>query len=84
MDPNGSYSMHPSLPQSSYSPSRTTTPFKLDEGFSEDIRSQDDGGQIGLSATASGFEEWVMAQTEKERAGMSVKILCIHSRVYLG
>ena len=53
------------------SPTGTAT-FKLDEGFSEDTRSQDETGN-GVSTTgANGFEEWVMAQSEQARAGMTV------------
>ena len=45
--------------------------FKLDEGFSEELRTHDDGtaASEGMSA---GFEEWVMAQSEDNRAGESL------------
>jgi hypothetical protein len=72
MDQNTHYQTQSNLSRHSYSPPRTTAAFKLDEGFSEDIRSQDEGGQVGLSASASGFEEWVMAQSEEARAGTSM------------
>ena len=72
MDPHDPYSMQPSLGRSTYSPSRITTPFKLDEGFSEDVSYQDEGGQLGSAASRSGFEEWVMAQSEEDRAGTSI------------
>ena len=68
MDLHDPYTMQSSLAQSAYSPARMTTPFKLDEGFSEDVSYQDEGGQPGSSASRSGFEEWVMAQSEDERA----------------
>jgi hypothetical protein len=74
MDQNNHYQTHSHLTRHSYSPPRPTAAFKLDEGFSEDIRSQDEGGQVGLSASASGFEEWVMAQSEEARAGKSMKV----------
>ncbi len=73
MDPHDPYSMQPSLGRSTYSPARMTTPFKLDEGFSEDVSYQDEGGQPGSSASRSGFEEWVMAQSEEERASAFTK-----------
>jgi hypothetical protein len=73
MDQNNHYQTPSDLTRNSYSPPRTTAAFKLDEGFSEDIRSQDEGGQVGLSASASGFEEWVMAQSEEARAGKFMK-----------
>ena len=74
MDQSSNYQMQSDLTRHSYSPPRTTAAFKLDEGFSEDIRSQDEGGQVGLSASAAGFEEWVMAQSEEARAGKFMKL----------
>jgi hypothetical protein len=73
MDQNNHYPMQSDLTRHSYSPPRATSTFKLDEGFSEDIRSQDEGGQVGLSASAPRFEEWVMAQSEEARAGKFTK-----------
>jgi hypothetical protein len=73
MDQNNHYPMQSDLTRHSYSPPQATSAFKLDEGFSEDIRSQDEGGQVGLSASAPRFEEWVMAQSEEARAGKFTK-----------
>lgn len=73
MDHSNHYQTQSELTRHPYSPPRTAAAFKLDEGFSEDIRSQDEGGQMGLSASASGFEEWVMAQSEEARAGTFIK-----------
>ena len=69
MDADHPFSLLSDVPRLSYSPPRVNTAFKLDEGFSEDIRSQEEGGQNGISVNASGFEEWVMAQSEEARAG---------------
>ena len=73
MDQSNHYPMQSDLTRHSYSPPQATSAFKLDEGFSEDIRSQDEGGQVGLSASAPRFEEWVMAQSEEARAGKFTK-----------
>src|SRR5271163_3826478 len=73
MDQSNHYPMQSDLTRHSYSPPQATSTFKLDEGFSEDIRSQDEGGQAGLSASAPRFEEWVMAQSEEARAGKFMK-----------
>lgn len=43
--------------------------FKLDEGFSEDPRGQNDGDISASNNGAAAFEEWVMAQSEDDRAG---------------
>lgn len=51
-----------------YGPSITTS-FKLDEGFSEDTRSQYDSAAGTVVANGHAFEEWVMAQSEEARAG---------------
>jgi hypothetical protein len=75
MDQNNHYPIQSDLTRHSYSPPRATSAFKLDEGFSEDIRSQDEGGQVGLSAPAPRFEEWVMAQSEEARAGKFHEVL---------
>jgi len=52
--------------------SLTTTPFKVDEGYSDDTRSQADKE---LSRTPSddvmSIPEWVLAHNEAERAGKS-------------
>ena len=52
-----------------YSPPGITPAFRLDEGFSEDVTSQDESGQLLSAASRSGFEEWVMTQSEEARAG---------------
>ncbi|KIW25913.1 uncharacterized protein PV07_09048 [Cladophialophora immunda] len=49
-------------------------PFRLDEGFSEDASSQDDHGRMS-AATASRFQEWVMAQNELARAEIAYEVL---------
>ena len=73
MDHNSHFHMRSDVTRPSYSPPRTAAAFKLDEGFSEDIRSQEDGGQVGLSVSAAGFEEWVMAQSEEARSGKFIR-----------
>lgn len=75
MDQHNHYQTQADLTRHSYSPPRPAAAFKLDEGFSEDIRSQDEGGQLGPSASASRFEEWVMAQSEEARAGKSITFM---------
>jgi hypothetical protein len=75
MDQNNHYPMQSDLTRHSYSPPGPTSAFKLDEGFAEDIRNQDEGGQFGLSTSAPRFEEWVMAQSEEARAGKFTKVL---------
>ena len=52
-----------------YSTPTANAAFRLDEGFSEDIRNQDESGQVAFTASAASFEEWVMAQSEEARAG---------------
>ena len=44
--------------------------FRLDEGFSEDTRSQFENSTSTID-NRSAFEEWVKAQSEDARAGMS-------------
>lgn len=56
---------------STYSQACGTPAFKLDEGFSEDPRGQDDTDLATTMENTSGFEEWVMAQSEDDRAGGS-------------
>ena len=56
--------LRPAYPQAS-----GTASFKLDEGFSEDPRGQDDTELATTIENNSGFEEWVMAQSEDDRAG---------------
>lgn len=55
--------------QSAYTQAGGTAAFKLDEGFSEDPRGQDDADLAATMENTSGFEEWVMAQSEDARAG---------------
>jgi len=76
MDIGDSYPMQPSLPRSSLIAARNPPPFRLDEGFSEDIRNQDYADQMGSGPSALAFEEWVMAQSEEARSGTSS---CHHS-----
>lgn len=49
--------------------SNINSSFKLDEGFSEDTRSQYDNVSGSFAANGPAFEEWVMAQSEGARAG---------------
>lgn len=63
-------SNRPSFPSSS-----TNTPFRLDEGFSEDTASQDEHGRNMFAATAAQFEEWLMAQNEDARAEIAYEVL---------
>ncbi|EXJ54278.1 hypothetical protein A1O7_09616 [Cladophialophora yegresii CBS 114405] len=55
-------------------PSTSTTPFRLDEGFSEDAASPDEHGRM-FAATAARFQEWVLAQNEDARAEIAYEIL---------
>lgn len=66
-DPN--YASHSNMLRSPYAPASGIATFKLDEGFSEDPRGQDEGDLAATSDNTSGFEEWVMAQSEDARAG---------------
>ncbi|EXJ81858.1 hypothetical protein A1O1_07923 [Capronia coronata CBS 617.96] len=61
--------------RSSYPSSSTNTPFRLDEGFSEDTASQDENGRNMFDATAAQFQEWVMAQNEESRAEIAYEVL---------
>ncbi|EXJ82213.1 hypothetical protein A1O3_06026 [Capronia epimyces CBS 606.96] len=65
------HSKRPSCPPSS----STQTPFRLDEGFSEDTSSQEENGRNGFAATAAQFQEWVMAQNEDTRADIAYEVL---------
>lgn len=69
MDADSTYASHSNMLRSSYAPASGTATFKLDEGFSEDPRGQDEGDLLATSDNTSGFEEWVMAQSEDARAG---------------
>ncbi|KAL9620636.1 MAG: hypothetical protein Q9160_004890 [Pyrenula sp. 1 TL-2023] len=51
------------------------TSFKLDEGFSEDTRSQYDNSTGAVVANGHAFEEWVMAQSEEARADIAYEVL---------
>ncbi|KIW14479.1 hypothetical protein PV08_07263 [Exophiala spinifera] len=73
MDPYNSADMD-SL-RSDYPSSSTTTPFRLDEGFSEDTMSQDENGRNMSAAMAARFQEWVMAQNEESRAEIAYEVL---------
>src|SRR5271170_6183308 len=53
----------------------SSTAFRLDEGFSEALPSQDENGQITYAAEAAGFQEWVMAQNEESRAEIAYEVL---------
>jgi F-box and WD-40 domain protein 1/11 len=55
-------------------PSTSMTPFRLDEGFSEDSASPDEHGRM-FAATAARFQDWVMAQNEEARAEIAYEIL---------
>ncbi|KAL6247302.1 hypothetical protein RBB50_005648 [Rhinocladiella similis] len=73
MDPYNNEDMDPL--QSDYPSSSTTTPFRLDEGFSEDTMSQDENGRNMFAAMAARFQEWVMAQNEESRAEIAYEVL---------
>lgn len=60
---------------SPYASGPTSTPFRLDEGFSEDASSQDENGRNMFAATAAQFQEWVMAQNEDARAEIAYEVL---------
>ena len=70
MDPFGHSHLDPH--RASYSSS--LTPFRLDEGFSEESASQDEHGRL-FAATAARFQEWVMAQNEESRAEIAYEVL---------
>lgn len=59
--------------QSPYPSASNLTPFRLDEGFSEETASQDD--RSIFAATAARFQEWVMAQDEHARAEIAYEVL---------
>ena len=69
MDATSSYTSQPDMLRSLYTQASSTAAFKLDEGFSEDPRGQDDTDLAATTEKTSGFEEWVMAQSEDARAG---------------
>jgi hypothetical protein len=71
MDVNSSYTPQSDILRSAYPQASGTAAFKLDEGFSEDPRGQDDADLATTMENTSGFEEWVMAQSEDARAGES-------------
>ncbi|KAJ9640716.1 hypothetical protein H2204_003005 [Knufia peltigerae] len=73
MDPYDNADIDPL--QSGYPSSSTTTPFRLDEGFSEDTMSQDENGRNNFAAMAARFQEWVMAQNEESRAEIAYEVL---------
>ncbi|KAG9781990.1 hypothetical protein ABEF93_005512 [Exophiala dermatitidis] len=65
-------SIQPPYPRSS---SSSHTPFRLDEGFSEETASQDENGRNMFAATAAQFSDWVMAQNEAARAEIAYEVL---------
>ncbi len=69
MDATSSYTSQPDILRSVYTQASGAAAFKLDEGFSEDPRGQDDADLAATTENTSGFEEWVMAQSEDARAG---------------
>lgn len=71
MDADSNYALHSNMLRSPYARASGTASFKLDEGFSEDPRGQDEGDSVATNDNTSGFEEWVMAQSEDARAGGS-------------
>jgi F-box and WD-40 domain protein 1/11 len=73
MDPYNNPDLDPL--RSSYASSSTNTPFRLDEGFSEDASSQDENGRNMFAAMAARFQEWVMAQNENARAEIAYEVL---------
>ncbi len=69
MDANSSYIPQSNMLRADYPQASGTAAFKLDEGFSEDPRGQDDPDLATTMENATSFEEWVMAQGEDARAG---------------
>jgi hypothetical protein len=69
MDAPSPYTTESNMLPSNYPQASGTAAFKLDEGFSEDPRGQDDSDLATTMENTSGFEEWVMAQSEDARAG---------------
>ena len=72
MDADASYTSQSDMLRSNYPQASGTAAFKLDEGFSEDPRGQDDTDLATTMENTTGFEEWVMAQSEDARAGETV------------
>ena len=54
-----------------YASASTPTPFRLDEGFSEDLSGQDDNGHLAFER----LQEWIMAQGENTRMDIAYEIL---------
>ena len=75
MDVHSSYASPSNMLQLAYPRESGTAAFKLDEGFSEDPRGQDDGDSAATLGNTSAFEEWVMAQSEDARAGEFSKVV---------
>lgn len=50
-------------------------PFKLDEGYSEDMRSPQDNVDIVLEVSNVMFQQWVMGQSEEPRAQIAYEVL---------
>lgn len=50
-------------------------PFKLDEGFSEDMRSLQDNGHNTPEVSNVIFQQWVMGQSEETRAQIAYEVL---------
>jgi F-box and WD-40 domain protein 1/11 len=50
-------------------------PFKIDEGFSEDMRSLQDNGHNGPEVSSVMFQQWVMGQSEEARAQIAYEVL---------
>ena len=53
----------------------SSTPFSLDEGFSEAFPSQDDHEQDVSTDTIKEFQDWIMAQNEEHRSQIAYEIL---------
>ena len=51
------------------------SPFKLDEGFSEDMRSLQDNGHNAPEISAAMVQQWIMSQSEETRAQVAYETL---------
>jgi F-box and WD-40 domain protein 1/11 len=56
-------------------PHSSDVPFKIDEGFSEDMRSLQENSPNGSEVSSVMFQQWVMGQSEEARAQIAYEVL---------
>ena len=71
MEPDSVAPYHHNGMPGQYASASTPAPFRLDEGFSEDLSSQDDNGHLAFER----LQEWIMAQGEHTRMDIAYEIL---------